>query len=162
MKTIYLVRHAKSDWGASVEDSERPLNDRGKRDAPMMAIRMLERKAKIDAFVSSPAKRAFSTAREFAEAYARKKDDILLIPELYLPASESFFSVIEQLNDNDKYVAIFSHNTGITDFANLLQLVRIDNMPTCSIFAFRVRTDNWKSIRIAEKEFLFFDYPRKS
>ena len=161
MKTIYLVRHAKSDWNASVDDFERPLNDRGKRDAPMMAMRMVDRKAKVDAFVSSPAKRALSTARAFAYAYHRKKDDILSISELYMPPPDMFSTVIEKLDDRDQQVAIFSHNNGITDFANSLGLVRIDNMPTCSIFALKIKTDKWKKFREAEKEFLFFDFPKK-
>jgi phosphohistidine phosphatase len=161
MKTVYLVRHAKSDWAVAAEDRDRPLNDRGKRDAPMMANRLLERKAKVDRFMSSPAKRAFSTAGAFAFAYNRKKSDIVEIPELYLPSPETFFSVMEKLDDKDKFVAIFSHNSGITEFANSLQLIKLDNMPTCSIFAFRIKSDNWESVRKAEKEFMFFDYPKK-
>jgi len=161
MKTVYLVRHAKSDWSGSVEDVDRPLNERGKRDAPMMAIRLLDRKAKVDRFVSSPAKRAFSTAWAFASAYDRKKTDIIQEPDLYLPAPDMFFSVMEKFDDKDKSVAIFSHNYGITDFANSLQLVKLDNMPTSSIFAFKIKTDDWSSIRKAEKEFMFFDFPKK-
>ena len=77
MKTLILVRHAKSDWGTpSLGDFDRPLNDRGKRDAPVMAQRLLDKKIKIDAFISSPAKRAKKTATVFAEAYDKKKDDI--------------------------------------------------------------------------------------
>jgi phosphohistidine phosphatase len=161
MKTVYLVRHAKSDWSGSVDDHDRPLNDRGKRDAPMMALRLLERKGKVDKFVSSPAKRAFSTAWAFASTFDRKKSDIILEPDLYLPAPDIFFSVMEKFDNKDKSAAIFSHNYGITDFANSLQLVKLDNMPTCSIFAFKVKTDDWSSIRKAEKEFMFFDYPKK-
>jgi phosphohistidine phosphatase len=161
MKTVYLIRHAKSDWSGPHEDQDRPLNDRGKRDAPMMANRLLERKAKVDRFVSSPAKRAFSTAWAFASTYERKKSDIIETPELYLHSPDTFFSVIEKFDDKDKFVAIFSHNSGITEFANSLQLVKLDNMPTCSIFAFRVKSDHWESFRTAEKEFIFFDYPKK-
>jgi len=69
--------------------------------------------------------------------------------------------VIEKFDDKDKSIAIFSHNSGITDFANSLQLVKIDNIPTCGIFAFRVKSDNWESFQKAEKEFVFFDYPKK-
>jgi phosphohistidine phosphatase len=161
MKIIYLIRHAKSDWTGSVEDHDRPLNDRGKKDAPMMANRLLERKAKVDRFVSSPAKRAYSTALAFASAYERKKSDIVEVAELYLPLPEAFIKVIEKFDDKDKAIAIFSHNSGITDFANSLQLVKIDNIPTCGIFAFRVKGDNWESFQKAEKEFIFFDYPKK-
>ncbi len=161
MKIIYLVRHAKSDWSGSEDDHERPLNERGKRDAPMMAGRLLERKAKVDRFVSSPAKRAFSTAWAFASSYERKKSDIITVPELYLPSPDIFFTVIENLDNKDKAVAIFSHNNGITEFANSLQLVKLDNMPTCSIFAFRIKSEDWTSVRKADKEFMFFDYPKK-
>jgi phosphohistidine phosphatase len=161
MRTIYLVRHAKSDWSGSGEDHDRPLNDRGKKDAPMMANRLLERKVKIDRFVSSPAKRAYSTAWAFASAYERKKSDIVELPELYLPLPEAFVTAIEKFDNKDKSIAIFSHNSGITDFANSLQLVHVDNIPTCGIFAFRVKSDNWESFRKAEKEFVFFDYPKK-
>jgi len=161
MRIIYLVRHAKSDWTGSVEDHDRPLNDRGKKDAPMMANRLLERKAKIDRFVSSPAKRAYNTALAFASAYDRKKSEIVEVAELYLATPDAFVKVIEKFDDKDKSIAIFSHNSGITDFANSLQLVNIDNIPTCGIFAFRVKSDNWESFQKAEKEFVFFDYPKK-
>jgi phosphohistidine phosphatase len=161
MRIIYLVRHAKSDWTGSVDDHDRPLNDRGRKDAPMMANRLLERKAKVDRFVSSPAKRAYSTALAFASAYERKKSEIIEVAELYLPTPDSFIKVIEKFDDKDKSIAIFSHNSGITDFANSLQLVNIDNIPTCGIFAFRVKSDNWESFQKAEKEFIFFDYPKK-
>ena len=134
MRIIYLVRHAKSDWTGSAEDHDRPLSDRGKKDAPMMANRLLERKARIDRFVSSPAKRAYSTALPFASAYERKKSEIIEVAELYLPTPDSFIKVIEKFDDKDKSIAIFSHNSGITDFANSLQLVNIDNIFTCGIF----------------------------
>lgn len=158
---IYLVRHAKSDWNAGTDDFDRPLNERGKKDAPMMAIRLLDRKAKIDRFVSSPAKRAFSTAWVFASAYDRSKEDIVIKPDLYLPSEKSFFNVISTLENEDKSVAIFSHNSGISEFANQLGLVKIDNMPTCCIFAFGVRTEDWSTAENAEKQFMFFDFPKK-
>ena len=77
MKTLILVRHAKSDWGnPGLDDFDRPLNERGKKDAPVMAQRLRDKKVKIDAFIASPAKRAAKTAKFFAEAYNKKKDDI--------------------------------------------------------------------------------------
>ena len=161
MKTVYLIRHAKSDWSGSVDDHERPLNERGKRDAPMMAVRLSDRNVKIDRFISSTAKRAFSTALAFASAFGRKKSDIVEQPILYMPSPDTFFSAMEKFDNKDKSVAVFSHNNGITDFVNSLQLVKIDNMPTCSIFAFRVKTDDWSNIRQAEKEYIFFDFPKK-
>src|SRR4051794_9695084 len=76
MKTLILVRHAKSSWDQpGVSDIDRPLNERGKSDAPQMAKRLKERNIKIDLFISSPAKRAKKTAKYFAEEYDQKKDE---------------------------------------------------------------------------------------
>lgn len=161
MKTLLLVRHAKSSWDdASLNDFERPLNDRGKKDAPMMADRLHERGIRVDAFVSSPAKRAKKTAEQFAKQYKKDEAELVLKTELYLAGEEIFYDVIEKLDDQCDCVAIFSHNPGITDFANSLSDARIDNIPTCGIFAVSVETKKWNKFRNAKKEFLFFDYPK--
>lgn len=161
MKTLLLVRHAKSDWGNPLlRDFDRPLNERGKRDAPVMAQRLLDRKLSIDAFVSSPAKRAGKTARIFAQAYGLKKEEVRYVEDLYLAEPEIFFRVVEAADDKWDTIAVFSHNPGITDFANRCTNARIDNIPTCGVFAIRLHAQTWKSFRTAEKEFLFFDYPK--
>ncbi len=161
MKKLILVRHAKSDWGdPGLADIDRPLNDRGKRDAPAMAHRLLDRKIKINAFVSSPAKRAAKTARIFAGEYGYKKDKIIYKDELYLPEPSVFFDVVSRLDDKLDCVALFSHNNGITDFANLLTDTRVDNIPTCGIFSVKADCESWKDFTKAAKEFWFFDYPR--
>lgn len=160
MKSIYLIRHAKSDWGVDVDDFDRPLNERGKRDAPMMAKRLRLRKVEIDTFVSSPAKRALKTAKIFADEFGLPHDQIILKPELYLAPAGTFYTVLSGLDDSLKSVAIFSHNNGITEFANSLGVAMIDNMPTCSVFAFTLDAVNWEQIRTAEKQFSFFDYPK--
>jgi phosphohistidine phosphatase len=160
MKTIYLIRHAKSDWGADVDDFDRPLNDRGKRDAPVMARRLKLRNVDIDAFVSSPAKRALKTAKIFAAEFSLQHEQIVQIPELYMAPAATFYSVLESLDNSLSSVLIFSHNNGITEFANSLGIARIDNMPTCSVFAFTVEAESWVQIRTALKQFVFFDYPK--
>ena len=117
LKTLLLIRHAKSSWDdAGLTDYERPLNERGKKDAPAMAEKLYERGIKIDAFVTSPARRARKTAEQFAKRYKKEKEDLLLKTELYMASDEAFNSVIEKLNDDIDCVAIFSHNPGITDF----------------------------------------------
>lgn len=161
MKVLILVRHAKSDWGdPGLGDFDRPLNERGKKDAPAMAARLAEKKVEIDAIVSSPAKRAAKTAKAFAEVLEIKKKNFAFIDELYLAAPSVFFTVIEKLDDDYKTVALFSHNEGITDFANQLTDVRIDNIPTCGVFAVKADCKKWADFRNAKKEFWFFDYPK--
>jgi phosphohistidine phosphatase len=161
MKKLILVRHAKSDWGdPGLDDFDRPLNGRGKNDAPVMARRLREKKIKIDGFIASPAKRAAKTAQAFAEEYDAKKKNILFKKELYLAEPAAFFKVIEEAADKYDTIAVFSHNYGITDFANRLTETRVDNMPTCGVFAVKVKCDSWKNFKEAPKEFWFFDYPK--
>jgi phosphohistidine phosphatase len=136
------------------------LNDRGKKDAPELAKRLKKKHLKVDLFVSSPAKRAKRTARYFAEEYGRKKDDILIIDKLYEASVDAFYIALSTLDNSYDTVAVFSHNPGITDFVNSLSQVRVDNMPTCAVFAVSINTNKWAGFKEAEKSFLFFDYPK--
>ena len=121
MKHLLLVRHAKSSWDDfSIKDFDRPLNERGKKDAPMMAKRLLKRDVMIDAFISSPAKRARKTAEAFVKEYKSNKDQLIFLDELYLAGPSAFADVIKNTNDRYNTIAIFSHNEGITQFANSL------------------------------------------
>ena len=162
MKTLFIIRHAKSSWNlATLHDFDRPLNDRGKTDTPMMAQRLLDKNILIDHFVSSPAKRAKCTAELFAEKYHCSSDKIEFIPELYHASLATFFKVIDSLDNQYHSVAVFSHNPGITEFVNALtDSVKIDNMPTCGIFAVNIYTNDWKNFFEAKKELLLFDYPK--
>lgn len=161
MKIVLLIRHAKSDWGdPSLSDFDRPLNGRGKEDAPVMAHRLLDNKIEIDAFISSPAKRAKKTAGIFAKAYKTKKDAMIFRDELYGASESVFWDVIANADKKFDSIAIFSHNPGLTDFANLLTSTRVDNIPTCGVFAVKAHCDKWKDFKEAEKEFWFFDYPK--
>jgi phosphohistidine phosphatase len=156
-----IIRHAKSSWAlAGQDDFDRPLNDRGQRDAPEMAQRLLDKKIVIDTFLSSPAKRALTTAVFFAEAYHLKKKDIKTFPELYNAAPNIFYDVVSMTDDSVTTAAIFSHNPGITSFVNALTDSRIDNMPTCGIFGVTIEADHWKDFRSAKKKLWFFDYPK--
>ena len=161
MKTILLIRHAKSSWDdPGLSDFDRPLNERGKKDAPKMAERLHERGIKIDAFVSSPAKRAKKTAEQFAKKYKKEEDIVILKTELYMAGEDAFYQVLEKLDDHFDNIALFSHNPGITDFANSLTDARTDNIPTCGIFAVSVDAKKWNKLKDAKKNFLFFDYPK--
>jgi phosphohistidine phosphatase len=161
MKQLLLIRHAKSDWNSpSLGDFDRPLNERGKRDAPAMAHRLLDKKIKIDAFIASLAKRAKKTASIFAKEYKRDTDEIIFKEELYAAPSTVFYDVISKTDDKFDSIAVFSHNPGITDFANSLTDVRIDNIPTCGIFAVKADVKYWNDFKDAEKEFWFVDYPK--
>ena len=163
MKTLIVVRHAKSSWANIGErDFDRNLTDRGKEDAPVMAEKLLHTKIKIDAFVSSPAKRTRKTAKAFIEAYGKTKKDIILSDDLYNASSSIFYETVNALNDEYDAVAVFGHNPGITDFVNTLCNTHIDEMPTCSMFAVQIPITSWKNFKETEKEFLFFKFPKES
>ena len=161
IKTLLLIRHAKSSWdNIAVSDFDRTLNDRGKKDAPAMAKRLINRNIPIDAIISSPAKRAKKTATCFAEEYGFDESQIIYRPELYAAPLMVFYNVVREIDDSLNHVAIFSHNPGITEFANSLTGFRVDNMPTCSIFGIKIAIKHWKDFSEAKKEFWFFDYPK--
>ena len=161
MKQLLIVRHAKSSWDfINMDDKDRPLNERGNKDAPIMAKRLLKKKIEIDLFVSSTARRAFTTATYFAEVYNVKAKHIVQEEKLYDAPAGAFYRVVSHLPDDVKSVALFSHNPGISDFANSLTTTRIDDMPTCGIFAVKADIKTWSEFEKADKEFWFFDYPK--
>lgn len=125
-----------------------------------MAERLKERDIRVDVLISSPAKRARKTAEQFSRTLKINGEGLILKTELYLAPADEFFTVLESLGDQLESVAVFAHNPGITDFANALTDARVDNIPTCGIFAVSVQTKKWSSFRKAKKEFLFFDYPK--
>jgi phosphohistidine phosphatase len=161
LKTLFIIRHAKSNQNFLGSDFERPLNDRGLTDAPTMAKRLLDKKIKIDAFIASPALRAKTTATLFAKEYSVLNDEIILVDALYHAPKEVFYAVINALPNELNSVAIFSHNPGITYFVDeLIDNVTIDNMPTCGVFAVQINCKTWSEFKQAKKELLFFDYPK--
>jgi phosphohistidine phosphatase len=161
MKSVLLIRHAKSSWDNVLQkDFDRTLNGRGHKDAPAMAKRLLEKKIKIDTFISSPAIRALTTASYFAKVYGTKEKDIMTFPELYEAALPVFYNVVKKTSNTFNTIAVFAHNPGITDFANSLSNTQIDDMPTCAIYAVQADIEDWKDFEKAKKTFWFFDYPK--
>jgi phosphohistidine phosphatase len=160
MKTIVLIRHAKSSWdNAADADFDRPLNARGFANGADMAARLLKRLPGIDHFISSPARRATETATLFTGKFPASS--IRYERQLYLAPASSLVASISTLPDQFSMVAIIAHNPGITDLANqLTQEIQTDNIPTCGIFAVQGDVNHWKAFERAAKHFLFFDYPK--
>src|SRR4030095_1439314 len=118
-----------------------------------MAERLSDKRIKINAFLSSPAKRALDTCIYFAKEFDVKKKEIIQVDGLYNPQIENFYKVISEVDNSYDIIALFSHNPGITEFANELTSVHIDDMPTCSIFAVKVDIKNWDEFTEGEKLF---------
>jgi phosphohistidine phosphatase len=160
MKFLIIIRHAKSSWdSAALSDFERPLNERGKKDAFDMAKRLLKKPVSIDAFISSPAKRAKKTAEIFAKEFGA--DNVIFIDGLYHVSATFLSEVISNIDDQFHTVAVFSHNPGITEFVNTLtDSIKTNNVPTCGVFAVQVPVDSWKFFESSKKDFWFYDYPK--
>ncbi|MDQ1142289.1 SixA phosphatase family protein [Pedobacter agri] len=160
-KQLLLVRHGKSDWGnLDLKDFDRPLNKRGKENAPEMAERLVQRGFKFDLIVSSPAKRAKSTANFFAEAY--QVDDIRYEESIYEANTTALLKVINGLDDSADTVIMFGHNPGFTDLANELSDADIYNIPTAGMVFMSFPFDSWKMVSRGTGELVFFDYPKNS
>jgi phosphohistidine phosphatase len=161
LKTLLIIRHAKSDQSFFGKDFDRPLNERGLKDAPDMANRIVKKNILIDALVSSPAIRATETAQLFYKTIDNKNSIVVYNAALYHAPASVFVDTVKKLNNNWNTVAIFSHNPGITSFVNNLNCgVLIDNMPTCGVFSVSAAVTDWALFNDAEKTFLFFDYPK--
>src|SRR5437899_11500650 len=105
MKTLFLVRHAKSSWDdTALPDKDRPLNDRGKRDAPKMGERLAKRGVTPDLILSSPAKRALETAQIIAKKLDYKLADIVVDERLYATGADDLLDVIRKLGAKPKSV----------------------------------------------------------
>lgn len=163
MKTLLLIRHAKSSWAnIGQSDFDRPLNERGLRDAAEMAQKLVTQNIAIDTFVTSTAKRAHTTCKAFASAYNISNDKIILVDKLYHAAPHIFYEVIKDLKDDMDGVAIFAHNPGITELASTITgTVKLVDMPTCAVFAVHANIDSWQGFAAANKDFLFFKFPKE-
>lgn len=162
MKTLFLVRHAKSSWdNAALPDKERPLNDRGRRDAPKMGERLAKRDVKPDLILSSPAVRALSTAEIVAEKLDYRRKDIVVTERLYAAEVDDLLDVIRQLGDELKCVMLFGHNPEFTELAHRLS-GEIAHMPTCAIAEFTFDAKSWSGIDSIKPTQILLDYPKKS
>ena len=162
MKTVYFVRHAKSSWdNATIKDFDRPLNERGLRDAPEMGLKLKRLDAKIELIVSSPAKRAYTTATYFAAALGISPDQVVSEPRLYEAMSEDVLEVVGGLSDEFDTVAIFGHNPTLTFIANLFTEDFIDNVPTCGVFRVDANVPSWNQFVENSGRLTEFHFPKQ-
>ncbi len=162
MKHITLIRDAKSSWkDTSISDFDRPLNKRGKRDAPAMAKRLATKHLSPDLIISSPTKRAFTTARIIAEEIGYPVKKISMNENIYEADTVTLFELVKSLDNSMDNVILFGHNPGFTDLCNFLTPDHIDNVPTCGIVHINLRTKLWENVKRHKGEIIEFDYPKK-
>lgn len=143
MKTLYLIRHAKSSWDdLLLEDIKRPLNARGKRDAPFMAKFMKKKIQGPTLILCSPAKRAKATAKKFSKQLEVKlnHDD-----RLYFGSADGIFKMISETDDQYENLLIFGHNPTMTGMVNSFEGEHLMNLPTAGIAEISLDIDSWDS-----------------
>jgi phosphohistidine phosphatase len=162
MKTLFLVRHAKSSRDdPAMPDKDRPLNDRGKRDAPKMGERLAKRDVKPNLILSSPATRALKTAEIIAKKLDYKLKNIVVDDRLYAVAADDLLDVIRNFDDKLERVMVFGHNPELTELAHRLSS-KITHMPTCAVAEFTFDVKSWSNIGKDKPATVALDYPKQS
>lgn len=162
MKSIYFVRHAKSDKGnPMLRDFDRPLNERGYRDAYFMSEQMKKQKQIPEIIVSSPAVRAYSTALIFLKNFGMKTSRLVLNENLYEQPSGKYIDEIKLFPENFKSVMLVAHNPTITEIANSLSDESIDEFSTCGIARIDFDMKRWDEIDSKNGRKIFFDFPKR-
>jgi len=162
MKKILLIRHAKSDWTNSHQtDFERPLNKRGRRNSLEMAARLVKRNIYPDLWLCSTATRARETVKLMLPAFERGLSDVKFLDKLYLASPEQIIQSIRNEGGQSDVLFLTGHNPGITELANMLSPIHIDNIPTCGIFSLDISLADWMELEAIPYSFNFFDYPKK-
>lgn len=163
MKTLILLRHAKSSWNDQTQrDIDRPLNERGRNDAPMMADRLSERGKIPQRVICSPALRTVTSAEIFANRLSIPRELIQHERQIYLGGPAHLLHLIQQQESNINCVMLVGHNPALTDFLNeLCQDVHIDNIPTCGVAELQLPANSdWADLDFGKARLKVFDCPK--
>jgi len=162
MKKLIIVRHAKSSWDfPELSDYDRPLNRRGKKNAPEMGRRLASRGILPDMIISSPAKRAAATAKRIAMEIGYSIKDIKKEPLFYHGSMNDIIKVVKSSSNKISTLMIFGHNPDLTSVTNSLTGSDIYNIPTCGIAEIDFDISAWNEIEKNIGTLVNFDYPKK-
>lgn len=159
MKTLYLMRHAKSSWkDSTIDDFDRPLNKRGLNDAPLVGKYLYNQKIAFDEIISSPARRAANTAELIANEI-KFDHKIIFESSIYNANSSDLLKVIRSIKEDVHQFILIGHNPSLNELANYLLKEEIDNIPTAGVVAISFDVD-WKEIIEKSGKLVFFIYPK--
>ena len=147
MKTLVIVRHAKSSWNnPGLSDHDRPLSKRGLKDAPIMGARLAEWGPPVDRVISSSAMRALTTAEMITHEMGLPWDEIVIDEALYHASEEDMLEIIWQQEDYLDGLMLFGHNPGMTYLVNNLSDLDLDNLPTCGVVTLQFNVEDWTEV----------------
>ncbi len=162
MKTITLIRHAKSSWKyPQLSDFERPLNKRGRKNAPQMGERLAKQNISPDRIITSPANRALATAKVIAKAIDYSSKNLIADQRVYLSSAKELMNVLHEIDEPCTEVFLVGHNPSLTDLANDLTGESIDHIPTSGVVRIRFDIDTWDQVAQGAGKLMLFDYPKK-
>ncbi len=162
MKRLYLIRHAKSSWEDHLlSDYDRPLSDRGKRDAPKIAEVLKSKNVSPDLIISSTARRTLKTSKIFSTILNYSIENIVEDSTIYEATTQNLLDIINKIDDANDTVLVFGHNPAFTVLANLLGDKYIDNMPTCAVAELELTANSWKDVASDSGKLIGFEYPKK-
>lgn len=160
MKELILIRHAKSSWkDSSLDDFDRPLNKRGKKNAPFMAKRLKKKGFKPDLIISSPSLRTKLTLDYFLKEFKYKKD-VNFEDSIYEAPYENLLNVIRNVPNSVNQLFLIGHNPGLNDLSDFLLGGFYENIPTSGVLKIVFYTDSWKDISKNNSKLEFFEYPK--
>ncbi len=161
-KILILARHAKSSWeDIGLSDHDRPLNPRGRRDAPRMADRLAERGPSPERIVSSSAVRARATAEVFLDRLGLSSEDLVIEPAIYGADCADLIEIIRSLDDRYDCIMLVGHNPTFVEVAGRLDPGCVGHLPTCSVVTLELDGGGWSDGREGAFRLLDFDYPKK-
>jgi phosphohistidine phosphatase len=162
MKTLYIVRHAKSSWDHDgLSDFERPLNQRGHKDAPMMGTRLKHRQAVPAVIRASAANRAITTARLIAEELGYPLDRIEVDAGMYGAGPSDILAIVRELPENAEEAMLVGHNPTMQILAHRLGGFTGDNLPTCGICCIDIEAASWQEAASSTGRIRYYEYPKK-
>ena len=162
MKRLILARHAKSSWdNALLSDIDRPLNKRGKKNAPVMAQHLKQLGIQVDVILSSPANRAFTTAQHYADSLLNSSGQLITRDDIYMADERELYEIIEQVSNSVNCLMLVGHNPTMTSFANRLSGQMIANVPTCGVVVIDFEMEGWQEIESRQGRMRYFAYPKK-
>jgi phosphohistidine phosphatase len=162
LKILTIVRHAKSSWkDTSLPDRKRPLNKRGERDAPIMGKRIHDHGIRPSLIISSPATRAWTTAKIVALEINYPIEFLQREDALYLASLDEILGTIVAQDNGFNNLMVVGHNPGLTDFANFLVPGLTNNLPTAGVVSVEIDRDDWSLYTQPQAHLLVHDWPKK-
>jgi phosphohistidine phosphatase len=163
MKTLFIVRHGKSSWDdPGLSDQDRPLKNRGIRDATLMAEKLKAAGLIPDRILSSPANRALHTAEIFAAILGHAPENLQVSNTLYFSGAEAIIRLVQQIPDSTERLMIVGHNPDFTEIVNSFSSTSLYNLPTAGVVVFEFNTDSWKEISRSRMVNDLYEFPGKS